>query len=171
MLYIRVYSLIIFAMISFNNSFGQSVWPLTGNPYNPDIITSCFGPRVISEEYEFHEGLDFRAYYPVPVHSIEEGEVDAVGTDHPEAGDWIRINHRGYNFLTSYCHLSEIMVSEGQIIQEGQQIALSGNTGGNDQYHLHLGLRLGSSPLDTFVNPLHRLPYSGMASHSHIQSL
>lgn len=50
------------------------------------------------------------------------------------------IDH-GQGLLTLYLHLSKFLVKEGDTVEKGQEIALSGGTGRATGPHLHLAVR------------------------------
>lgn len=54
-------------------------------------------------------------------------------------GNYIKILHTN-GYVSYYGHLQQINVSEGQAVQTGQIIALSGNTGQTTGPHLHFQL-------------------------------
>lgn len=60
-------------------------------------------------------------------------------------GRVIQIASQG--FQTLYAHLSQRLAQVGQMVQAGQEIGLSGNTGNTTGPHLHFGAQ-GISPLD-----------------------
>lgn len=49
---------------------------------------------------------------------------------------------------TYYAHLSDIYVSQGQSINEGDIIGAVGSTGYSTGPHLHFELRVGGTPVD-----------------------
>lgn len=65
-------------------------------------------------------------------------------------GRYIQVAHNGFNTL--YAHLSERMAKVGQLVQEGQQIGLSGDTGHTFGAHLHFGAQH-KNPRDFFRGP------------------
>jgi len=82
-----------------------------------------------------HKGTDFAMPIGTEVDTPANGRVEKVG-NHPLAGRYIVIRHdNGYK--TRYLHLSKPLVSTGDRVTMGQQIARSGNTGRSTGPHLH----------------------------------
>ncbi|MFH0755588.1 MAG: peptidoglycan DD-metalloendopeptidase family protein [bacterium] len=117
-------------------------WPL-------DIIkiTQNFGITVDSKQlYKSgsHNGVDFRASIGTKVKAVSSGIVKGNGNTDTlckgaSFGQWVLIEHN--NGLSSvYGHLSMIKVSTGQIVNTGDIIGYSGNTGYSTGPHLHLGV-------------------------------
>lgn len=76
---------------------------------------------------------DWEARY-VPLYAPVSGQVETWTAT--QGGNWIRIKTNGYKF--EYAHLDTYTVSSGEIVEEGQQIAITGNTGQiTDFPHLH----------------------------------
>jgi murein DD-endopeptidase MepM/ murein hydrolase activator NlpD len=86
-----------------------------------------------------HEGIDFLADAGSPVVSAAAGVVQFAGF-HPQYGYVIDIDH-GNDLVTRYAHLSKLFVKEGEILQRGRRIALTGNTGRSTGPHLHFEVR------------------------------
>ncbi|MGC9356861.1 MAG: peptidoglycan DD-metalloendopeptidase family protein [Anaerolineae bacterium] len=118
-------------------------------PTQYDGITQAFGAR--PEYYgKFglpgHEGLDFRAPEGSEIYAVADGFVTEVrldGNSDPAGkpyGNQVRIQHEG-GYLTIYAHLSKVLVAQGQTVQAGQVIGLSGTTGNTSGAHLHLTLK------------------------------
>ncbi|WP_369624190.1 peptidoglycan DD-metalloendopeptidase family protein [Marinobacterium sp. BA1] len=93
-----------------------------------------------------HHGVDFAMPTGTPILSIGDGIVSRVG-NHPFAGKYIVIEHPSH-FKTRYLHLSRIDVKQGQRLNRGDRIALSGNTGRSTGPHLHFELHVNNRPVD-----------------------
>lgn len=92
----------------------------------------------------FHEGMDFSAAVGTPVYATGDGTVKSAGWE-SGYGNSIDINH-GFNYLTRYAHLSEILVRAGQQVKRGDLIGKVGNTGKSTGPHLHYEVRLRGVP-------------------------
>lgn len=101
-------------------------------------ISSHFGYRVhpTTKEKKFHNGIDFKVKSGSPIKSTASGTV-IKSVDSPGGyGKHIVISHAdGYE--TKYAHLSELHVQEGQKVDKGTIIGLSGNSGKSTAPHLH----------------------------------
>jgi len=86
-----------------------------------------------------HQGLDFRVPAGTPVAAVNRGQVILARPLFFE-GNCVVIDH-GQGLLTLYLHLSKFVVKEGDTVEKGQQIALSGGTGRATGPHLHLAVR------------------------------
>lgn len=108
----------------------------SGSPLNYLKVTDSYGWRIdpINFSRSFHTGVDFAANY-VPIYATGNGTVEAAGYE-GGYGKTILIN-QGYGYKTRYGHLSKILVSPGDKVTRGQQIAISGATGRVTGPHLH----------------------------------
>jgi murein DD-endopeptidase MepM/ murein hydrolase activator NlpD len=106
-------------------------------PYN----ASGFGRRIdpFTGQMAMHEGIDFLAELGSDVNAAAAGVVQFAGL-HPQYGYMIDIDH-GNDLVTRYAHLSKLFVKEGDVVQRGRRIALSGNTGRSTGPHLHFEVR------------------------------
>jgi murein DD-endopeptidase MepM/ murein hydrolase activator NlpD len=86
-----------------------------------------------------HYGLDFRVPTGTPVATMNSGTVLLARFLYFE-GNCVVIDH-GQGLLTLYFHLSEIKVKEGESVERGQEIGLSGGTGRATGPHLHVAVR------------------------------
>jgi prepilin-type processing-associated H-X9-DG protein len=95
--------------------------------------------------YDGHNGWDLGLNYENVI-AAAPGTVQIAGNDpnNPGFGSTITIDH-GNGFTTRYAHLSQVLVSSGQVVSRGQLIAVSGNTGNSTGPHLHFGVYITSS--------------------------
>ncbi|MFH1454947.1 MAG: peptidoglycan DD-metalloendopeptidase family protein [bacterium] len=121
---------------------GILFWPL-------DVvkITQEFGVTADSKRlYKSgsHNGVDFRASIGTKIKTALSGIVKGTGntdTVCPKAsfGQWVLIEHDN-GLSTVYGHLSMIKVSTGEVVNTGDVIGYSGNTGYSTGPHLHFGV-------------------------------
>jgi murein DD-endopeptidase MepM/ murein hydrolase activator NlpD len=86
-----------------------------------------------------HQGLDYAVPSGTPVAAVNSGTVLLARSLYFE-GDCVVLDH-GQGLLTLYMHLSEIKVTEGEKIERGEEIGLSGGSGRATGPHLHLAVR------------------------------
>lgn len=112
---------------------GIFAWPLTVD----GTITSYFGTRAdpITGEVSTHGGTDIAAPQGTPILAAAEGTVVAA-TWHNGYGYYVKIKHNN-TYSTLYGHCSELHVSTGQKVKQGQLIAKVGSTGYSTGPHLH----------------------------------
>ena len=82
----------------------------------------------------FHTGVDLAAAAGTPVLAAADG-VAVVGTGGP-CGIHVLLEHSGGE-ESLYCHLSALMVGQGQLVGAGQQIGSVGASGFATGPHLH----------------------------------
>ena len=86
-----------------------------------------------------HQGLDYRVVANTPVSAVNRGTVILARPLYFE-GNCVVIDH-GQGLLSLYLHLAELKVKEGQQVERGTPIGLSGATGRATGPHLHLAVR------------------------------
>ncbi|WP_291581534.1 murein hydrolase activator EnvC family protein [Clostridium sp. UBA6640] len=111
-----------------------SIFSITGGNGYP--ITQGFEGRVnpITGKQEFHGALDIGAPHGAGVYSLKGGTVAYSGWM-SGYGNVVVIDHGDISSL--YAHNSELLVSQGQTISGGQQIAKVGSTGLSTGPHIH----------------------------------
>ncbi|MFZ4135637.1 M23 family metallopeptidase [Streptomyces koyangensis] len=111
-----------------------------------------------------HSGQDYAVSVGTDVHSAAGGTVVKAGGngagDGPAYGNAVVVKHTD-NTYTQYAHLSQINVSPGQTVKQGQKIALSGNTGNSSGPHLHFEVRT-SPNYGTAIDPAAFLRSKGL---------
>jgi murein DD-endopeptidase MepM/ murein hydrolase activator NlpD len=106
-----------------------------------------------------HRGLDYHAKPGSPVTAANSGEV-VLAQELFYEGNCVIIDH-GQQFMTLYMHLSKLEVREGDKVEKGQEIGLSGATGRATGPHLHMAVRWQGAYLDPaqlWTLPLPNLP-------------
>ncbi len=111
-------------------------------------VSEAFGTRRTfnGKLASIHRGLDYHAKEGTPILAANGGTVVLAASLFYE-GNCVIIDH-GQQFMTLYMHLSQIQVTEGEKVKEGQQIGLSGATGRATGPHLHVAVRWQGAYLD-----------------------
>lgn len=107
------------------------ITPTTGT------ITSRFGTR----SRDNHKGIDIGAPKGTPIKAAASGKVVHSGNKNDGYGNYIILSH-GNNVQTYYAHCSQLLVSKGQNVEQGQVIAKVGSTGISTGNHLHFEVRI-----------------------------
>ena len=125
-------------------SFG---WPCSG------VITSYFGARNtgIRGASTYHEAIDIANSYGTPIYASDSGTVIYAGWM-GGYGYLVKIDH-GNGYVTYYGHNSSLLVSVGEHVHKGQQVARMGSTGVSSGNHCDFRIQLNG----TFLNPLNYL--------------
>lgn len=108
--------------------------------YDP-YITSPFGWRKdpISGATSFHSGTDYGTYgKELPQYALEKGKVVGCGTD-GYGGKYVYVKYDRLNHIALHYHLSEILVVNGQDVDNNTKIGITGTTGRSTGVHLHYG--------------------------------
>jgi murein DD-endopeptidase MepM/ murein hydrolase activator NlpD len=112
-------------------------------------ISDVFGTRRMfnGKVQSTHRGLDYAVPQGTPVLAMNSGTVLLARPMFFE-GNCVVLDH-GEGLLTMYLHFSEIKVKEGEHVQRGQELGLSGGTGRATGPHLHIAVRWQG----TYLNP------------------
>ena len=127
---------------------GTFRWPTSGR------ITSTFGGRASPGGIGStnHKGIDIANGYGTAIYAADGGTVTYAGWM-GGYGYLVQINH-GNGYVTYYGHNSSLLVSVGQHVYKGQQIARMGSTGNSTGNHCHFEVRYNG----VAKNPLNYLP-------------
>lgn len=124
---------------------GQFKWPAPDYTRVSDDYGMRMHPTLGVEK--FHNGIDLASSSGSRILAAYDGEVVAA-TYSPTMGNYIMIDH-GDSLYTIYMHASALLVSRGDMVVKGEQIAKVGSTGRSTGPHLHFGVRLDGS----YVSP------------------
>lgn len=102
-------------------------------------LTSRFGERSRIRS-SAHTGLDISASRGTPIVAAADGTVTYSGRK-GSYGNMLVITHSN-GVQTYYAHCDRLLVSAGQTVAAGQQIATVGSTGNSTGPHLHLEIRV-----------------------------
>ncbi len=117
-------------------------WPLYGT------LTSYFGRRNLGMgTARFHAGLDIAAPTGTSITAARSGTVVYAGWSNRGYGNLVKIRHAGGD-ESWYAHQSEIYVSVGQSVSQGEVIGLVGSTGLSTGPHLHLEIHEAGKAID-----------------------
>jgi len=95
---------------------------------------------------ETHPGIDIAVPQGSAIRAAGGGTVETAGND-PDYGLFVLLRHPG-GYESMYGHASRLLVQQGDSVQAGQVIALSGNTGRSTAPHLHFEIRRDGKSLD-----------------------
>jgi len=111
-------------------------------------VSSPFGMRNAPTEGAStnHKGMDYAVPVGTPVSAAAGGTVSFSGVQ-SGFGNVVKINHGG-GYVSTYAHLSQALVKQGDAVQAGQLIALSGATGTVTGPNLHFQVDLNGTPTD-----------------------
>ena len=128
-------------------SAARTIKPVSGT------LTSDFGPRWGTT----HTGLDIANEIGTPIYAVADGTVIDSG---PASGFglWVRLQHDDGS-ISTYGHINETLVSVGQQVRVGEQIATVGNRGQSTGPHLHFEI---ADPSGQKVDPKQWLASRGV---------
>lgn len=112
------------------NTFDGYAWPAEG------VVTSGYGWRW----GRMHQGIDIAAPIGTPIVAAAAGTVIGVGW-HDGYGNTVKLEHLDGS-VTLYGHNDRNLVTHGQQVEKGEQIAEMGNTGFSTGSHLHFEIHL-----------------------------
>jgi murein DD-endopeptidase MepM/ murein hydrolase activator NlpD len=131
----------------------QYVMPTRG------VWTSGFGYRW----GVLHAGIDIANSIGTPIYAAADGVVTDAG---PTAGygAWVKVKHSD-GTVTLYGHVNTWLVSVGQRVMAGDQIATIGNRGNSTGPHLHFSVLLNGTD---FIDPVPWLAKRGLTPGSYV---
>ena len=109
---------------------GRMIWPING--------------RVSQEFGGGHPGMDIFAPLGTPIYAARAGTVIYAQFNNGGYGNLVVVDH-GNGLSTAYAHQSQLIVSVGQSVGQGQQLGMEGSTGHSTGPHLHFEVRVNGS--------------------------
>jgi murein DD-endopeptidase MepM/ murein hydrolase activator NlpD len=96
-----------------------------------------------------HNGEDIGAPLGAEVAATNDGVV-RLTVDHVFSGKGVFVDH-GLGFYSMYFHLSEILVTDGDLVKAGQILGKVGATGRATGPHLHWGVKLNGARVNPYA--------------------
>lgn len=120
-------------------------------------VNSEYGTRVdpVQKCSKFHDGIDFKCNHEY-VYAMLPGIIKTVHYGNKGYGNYVVIDYG--NIESLYGHLSLISVKEGDVVNAGTIVGVSGNSGKSTGPHLHLRLRKNGKSVNPapFISYLNR---------------
>lgn len=106
-------------------------------PMEGSRLSSPYGVRTdpFTGKSRFHKGVDIAGHKGMPILATAAGVV-ITSEARPGYGYVIVVNH-GNGLMTRYAHALSLIVSVGEVVEKGQQIAVMGTTGRSTGPHVH----------------------------------
>lgn len=116
-------------------------------PLSTIFVTDDYGyDRQTVTQSIAHKGTDFRATIGTHVKAMNRGIV-RIARPFTVYGNTVVIDH-GLGVQTLYMHMSKLNVKEGDAVESGDVIGLSGDTGYAEAAHLHISVKINSVSID-----------------------
>lgn len=119
-------------------------------------VTSPYGWRapiaMLSMGSSMHSGTDLAAPRGTPIRAAAAGTVTSVSYGHPtkHLTGWVVVISHGDGLETSYNHIDDggVLVTVGEQVEAGQDIARIGSSGNSTGPHLHLSVWVNNEHTD-----------------------
>ncbi|MBO4493143.1 MAG: peptidoglycan DD-metalloendopeptidase family protein [Ruminococcus sp.] len=140
-----------------------AVWPTESRFRN--ITTYFDSSRNVNDVSGYHNGIDIEANGGSSIYAAYTGKVTSA--DWKDGyGYMVIIYHADLGVYTFYAHASQLLVSAGASVNQGDIIAQVGSTGNSSGNHLHFGIcdtLQAGWPARTYYDPLSYFTYSDNA--------
>ncbi|MDD7516524.1 peptidoglycan DD-metalloendopeptidase family protein [Ruminococcus flavefaciens] len=146
------------------------VWPTEPKYKN---ITTYFDPaRNTYDNSAHHNAVDIEAAGGSNIYAVYGGEV--ISADWKDAyGNMVILYHADLGVYTFYAHASQMNVSAGAKVKQGDVIAKVGSTGQSSGNHLHFGVcdkLVGAFPARTYYDPMTYFVFSDNTGGEQLQT-
>ncbi len=138
------------------------LWPVDNSSHTLSCSNGCAfdDPRSYAGN---HEGVDLKADFMDPILASRDGVVSWASIRRRSTGamsayGWHVVLDHGDSWVTWYCHMNNLEVKEGDVVQRGDVVGLAGSTGNSSGVHLHFNVQkigggLSGYILKDVVNP------------------
>lgn len=124
---------------------GQFICPIAGAKMIQPFGPTSFALEPPFDGYpHFHTGVDLLAGYGTPIVAAAGGKVTATGYAF-DFGIRVEVTD-SFGLVEIYAHMSQVAVTVGQEVQQGERIGYVGSTGLSIGAHLHFQLEVGGRP-------------------------
>ncbi len=106
-------------------------------------VTSGFGAK---RSYETHPGIDYAAPVGTPVYAPQAGMVQFAAMS-GKSGNLIKLDH-GSGTVSNFLHLSGFAVQQGDLVDKGDLLGYTGNTGHSTGPHLDYRVKVRGKYVD-----------------------
>ena len=119
-----------------NRELQDEVYP-AGRPVKRGWVSSYFGYRTdpFNGRIAHHDGIDIAGKKGSDVIAVAAGVVTWAGKRYGY-GKLVEINH-GNGYVTRYGHCEKVLVSVGDTVKKGQEVAAMGSSGRSTGPHVH----------------------------------
>ena len=128
------------AASGFDRAKGQMFWPVSGKLLNK------FGARKHGSADIAWDGIVTAASRGSEVKSIYPGTV--IFSDYFQGYGWLMIIDHGQEYMSLYAHAEVLMKAVGEQVEQGETIALVGDSGHAKQPELYFEIRRQGTPLN-----------------------
>lgn len=134
---------------------GQQVYAPVMREDWTNLISSNYGERIhpITKVRTFHKGVDIAVPEGTKLYSAVKGVVK-VSQYSQSAGNYVTVETES-GWTVTFMHMNSRAVSVGQVLEQGDFVGLSGNTGNSTGPHLHLQV---ANKNGETVNPIFIIP-------------
>ena len=121
---------------------------ISGRPITSGWLSSYYGMRddPFTNKPSMHKGIDFAASEGDKVIATAAGVITWSGERYGY-GNLVEIDH-GNGLITRYGHNQSLLVTAGEVVTKGQQIAEVGNTGRSTGAHVHYEIIKNGTQID-----------------------
>ncbi len=143
--------------------------PIDAKANSASLYYYTFGSDGPNDDYRVHHGVDMPNPTGQPIRAAGSGTVifagdgagvvdRSLGDIYPAYGLLVIVRHdfsyRGQPIYTLYAHMAAVLANQGDRVEAGSVLGLSGGTGDVSGPHVHMEVRIGENSYFAVYNPL-----------------